>query len=301
MKKILFALTLCLYGVCTMAQTLTQDIAEIIRGKNASIGVAVVYDGKEVTLSNDGTVRYPLMSVFKIHVALAALHHLQENRICLDSTFHIRPEQMHTDTYSPLRDKYPGQGIDISYRDLVNYTVSHSDNNTCDVLIALAGGIGRVEAYVRQLGIGDFHLSETELSMNTDRMNCYKNWGTPLSVAKLMQKVFTGTLLTGDYFRCLKEALSGCSTGADKLKAGFPAGVRFGHKTGSSGRDASGVKIGDNDAGLIYLPDGSHCYVVVLIKDSKETDVQNARIMEEVARAVYTYSSISSMGTGAKK
>ena len=78
-----------------------------------------------------------------------------------------------------------------------------------------------------------------------------------------------------------------CSTGTDKLKAGLPTGVRFGHKTGSSDRTEMGIKIGDGDAGVIYLSDGSKCYIVVIIKDSKETDAENARIMENIASVVY--------------
>lgn len=35
------------------------------------------------------------------------------------------------------------------------------------------------------------------------------------------------------------------------------------------------------------MPDGSKCYLVVIIKDSKETDAENAKIMENIASAVY--------------
>lgn len=35
------------------------------------------------------------------------------------------------------------------------------------------------------------------------------------------------------------------------------------------------------------MPDGSKCYLVVIIKDSKETDAGNAKIMENIASAVY--------------
>ena len=51
-------------------------------------------------------------------------------------------------------------------------------------------------------------------------------------------------------------------TGANKLKGMLPAKTVVGHKTGSSDRNADGMKTADNDAGLVILPDGPeilHC------------------------------------------
>ena len=45
-------------------------------------------------------------------------------------------------------------------------------------------------------------------------------------------------------------------TGANKLKGMLPAKTVVGHKTGSSDRNADGMKTADNDAGLVILPDG---------------------------------------------
>ena len=50
-------------------------------------------------------------------------------------------------------------------------------------------------------------------------------------------------------------------TGANKLKGMLPAKTVVGHKTGSSDRNADGMKTADNDAGLVILPDAEilHC------------------------------------------
>lgn len=61
-------------------------------------------------------------------------------------------------------------------------------------------------------------------------------------------------------------------TGKDKLKAGLPPAIVLGHKTGSSDRDESGLKAGDNDMGFVRLPDGSRYSIAVFVKDSKEDD-----------------------------
>ena len=91
----------------------------------------------------------------------------------------IRSEQLHENTYSPLRDRYPGQDIRISYLDIIGYTVSHSDNNTCDLLIGFTGGIDKVDSCIKSLGITDLNLTETEADMHEDIRNGYLNWSTP--------------------------------------------------------------------------------------------------------------------------
>lgn len=78
-----------------------------------------------------------------------------------------------------------------------------------------------------------------------------------------------------------------CSSGKDKLKAGLPAGIPLAHKTGHSDRMPDGLQISDADAGVIYLPDGEKCFLVVLIKDSRETDRDNAGIMADIAGITY--------------
>ena len=53
-------------------------------------------------------------------------------------------------------------------------------------------------------------------------------------------------------------------TGANKLKGMLPAKTVVGHKTGSSDRNADGMKTADNDAGLVILPDGRKYYIARL-------------------------------------
>lgn len=228
MRNIILSMILCFSCTLAYPQVDTLEIGKIIQDKQAEVGVAVLYKDKVYTLSNNK--KYPLMSVFKFHVAVTALKKMEKENIALDSMVYIEPKQMHANTYSPLRDKYPGQRIHISYSDIITYTVTHSDNNTCDWLIGFVGGIEEVDAYIKSIGINAQDLTETEASMHENIMRCYNNWSTPLAVVELLKKVYTEAILTDKYFRFLEKAMLDCSTGTDKLKAGLPTGVRFGHK-----------------------------------------------------------------------
>ena len=88
----------------------------------------------------------------------------------------------------------------------------------------------------------------------------------------------------------MKKTLIETSTGTNKIRAGLPPEITLGHKTGSSGKSADGLTIADNDAGFIYLPDGRVCYLVIFVKDSHESDRNNARIIADIAKIIYNAS-----------
>lgn len=287
MKRTILSITFFCYCIVTFGQNLTQKIRETIQGKQASIGVAILYGDSTFVVGNDE--KYPIMSVFKFHIAVTTLKKMEADNISLDSMVHIESEQLRKNTYSPLRDNYPNQRIHISYRKLIEYTVAYSDNNTCDLLIGFVGGIDKVDSYIKSLGIRGLNLTETEDDMHIDIQNSYKNWSTPLSVAQFLKKVYTGNILAKEHFAFLENVMLDCVSGKDKLKAGLPAGIKIGHKTGHSDRTSNGVQIGTADAGVIYLPNEEKCYIVVLIKDSYESDGDNAQIMADIANVAYCH------------
>lgn len=288
MKKIISFMTLyCCCLVMAFSQDLTRKIENITQGKQASIGVAIIYGDQTLTIANDR--RYPIMSVFKLPIALTALKKMEADHISLDDMVYIEQDRILKNTYSPLREKYPDQGVYLSYRDIIKYTIIYSDNNTCDWLIHFVGGINKVDSYMKLLGIADINLTETENDMHQDITKCYNNWSTPLAMAQLLQKIHTENILNETHFIFLKESLLNCASGKDKLIAGLPSNIKLGHKTGHSDRTDDGIQIGDADAGVIYLPNGETCYIVVLIKDSRESDRTNAKIMADIGNITYQH------------
>ena len=58
-------------------QALEGKIAGFLKGKKATVGVAVLTD-KDETILHNNEVHYPLLSVFKFHVALAVLDKMEQ-------------------------------------------------------------------------------------------------------------------------------------------------------------------------------------------------------------------------------
>lgn len=260
------------------------EIKAFIKNKRARIGVAWMEDGRLNAVN--GERRYPMMSVFKLHVAVAVLRKMEREGVSPDTILYIRASQMEKDTYSPLLRLHPDADFSISMRELLRYSVAESDNNACDILIAYAGGTDMVSREMRSIGVKDFQITETEASMHADRNRCRNNSSTPASVVMLLRDIYEGGILTGIYADILQQTMLMTTTGADKIKAGLKPGMRLAHKTGSSDRTPEGVKTADNDAGAVIMPDGRRCYVAVFIEDSEESDADNAAITAGITKII---------------
>lgn len=265
-----------LYGSC-----IETRIDSILQGRNMTVGIYAKCG--EFCYQRNAREKFPLMSVFKVHVAMAVLERLVHEGVSVDSMVHVDKSSMHENTYSPLRDRNKGCDFDISVADLIRSSVSESDNNACDLLIDMVGGIRKVDRYVRRcLGVGGQKLMRTEYDMHRDVSDCRDNWTTPYAMVRVLEKVFDGA---PPVFGLLREAMFGTVTGCDKIRAGISPEIDVAHKTGSSDR-VEGIKIGDNDAAVVVLPTGEICYMVVFIKDSAESDAVNASVTAAMAREI---------------
>lgn len=279
-----------LFGAChpssrSPKQRMEQQTDSLLKDKKATVGVAVLTDEETIFLYNN-RIHYPLLSVFKFHVALAVLHKMDQEGTSPDSLIEVKASQLKPGTYSPLRDRFPDRDLSISLGELLRYSIALSDNHACDILIEYAGGIEAVNSYIKSVGIKDCNLTATEALMHSSG-NAYLNRSTPEEVARLLRIADKQPLFAPTYKHLLQTILQETSTGRDKLKGGLPADVIVGHKTGSSDRTAKGVKIADNDAGFVVLPNGQKYYIAVFVMESQESDSTNAALIAGISRIVY--------------
>ena len=288
-------LMMCLLLILPYAKAqhpLTKELDLLLQGKQAKVGVAVVFEGRD-TFTYNNQYHYPLMSVFKFHQALAVMNYLDTRQLPLETEIYVRKADLLPDTYSPLRDARPAGEFNISVGELLRYSISESDNNACDILFRYIGGTGVVDKYIRTLGIEDFKIEANEEKLNEAFEYQYINWTTPFAAVQVLEKFCTETLFQhSGYKEFLEKLMTGTVTGKDKLKAGLPQEVVLGHKTGSSGRNESGLKAGDNDMGFVRLPDGRQYNIAVFVTDSGEDDKTNAALISEISRKVYEYYSV---------
>lgn len=271
------------------AETLRRRLEDYTAGKKAQIGIAVIFDGKD-TLCIRNESSYPMLSVFKFHQALAVARHLERGGTSPDMLLHVEKTDLKPDTYSPLKDKYPQGGIDISVKELLNYTLQLSDNNACDILFRHVAGVKETDAFVRSLGIEDFAITATEEDMHRDKQLCYENRTSPLAAACLLD-LFVGSSLLGEPYRTLiRRIMTECETGKNRLPRPLTGTAAvIGHKTGTSDRNDNGQIIGTNDIGFVFLPDGRRYSIAVFVKDSEETPQDTEQIIADISAIVYRH------------
>lgn len=291
MIRFFIFISLSLITLQATAQTnipLRQEIQDIIQDKKATIGVAIIFDGTD-TLTVNNQYRYPTMSVYKFHQALAVLDYLNKHNLPLEQQVYVSKSALLPETHSPLRDKKPEGNFYMPIKELMQYSVSQSDNNACDILFNFLGGTAPVEQYIKNLGIQQIAITKTEQEMSEDFDNQYGNWTTPYAAVQLLEIFLQQELFASNYKIFLSDALIQTSTGKDKIKGLLPSGTIVGHKTGMSSRNSNGVKAGDNDLGFIKLPNNKNLSIAVFIVNSTEDDTTNAKIIAQISKAAYDY------------
>lgn len=291
MIRFFIFISLSLIILQATAQTnipLRQEIQDIIQDKKATVGVAIIFDGTD-TLTVNNQYRYPTMSVYKFHQALAVLDYLNKHNLPLEQQVYVSKSALLPETHSPLRDKKPEGNFYMPIKELMQYSVSQSDNNACDILFNFLGGTAPVEQYIKNLGIQQIAITKTEQEMSEDFDNQYGNWTTPYAAVQLLEIFLQQELFASNYKIFLSDALIQTSTGKDKIKGLLPSETIVGHKTGMSSRNSNGVKAGDNDLGFIKLPNNKNLSIAVFIVNSTEDDRTNAEIIAQISKAAYDY------------
>ena len=264
-------------------------LQHFVEQHHKQIGIAVIINGTD-TISINNSTQYPMMSVFKLHQAIAIAHTLDQQGISLDSILRIKRNEIKENTYSPMRNDYPTGDLSIPIRDLLQYTLLLSDNNACDILFDRILGVEATNDYIHSLGISDCAIAATEQDMHNQPEYCYSNWSSPLATAQLIDLLLTHQAGTGKYQPFIIQTMLKCNTGTNRIP-GFthPENVRIGHKTGTGGTNALGETTGINDVGFVLLPNKQRYVLTVFIKDAQGPISENERIISAISEMVYTF------------
>ncbi|PBJ15914.1 class A beta-lactamase, subclass A2 [Flavobacterium sp. ACN6] len=291
MKKNLFLLCISFFSLQTFSQTsadLRKNIEQIIASKNATVGVSMKGIEDKDTLSINGTLNAPMMSVFKFHIALTVLNQVDNGILKLDQKFFIKKEELLPDTWSPMREEFPDGNRDFTLDQLLRYTVSHSDNNGCDILLRIIGGTQTVQKFINKQGITDFVIKVNEQEMSIWE-NLYLNTTTPLATTELLEKFYKGQILKKATTKYLYQLMVETSRGKTWMKAGLPANTELAHRTGVSGTNDEDLRVAMNDIGIVKLPNGKHFILSIYLKNITEEMEDTEKIIAAITKAVWDY------------
>lgn len=276
-KIVLFVLVIISKNVFSQdIWELRQKVNQIVSNKEATTGVAIMgFDGQD-SLTITGDSHFPMQSVFKFHVALAVLSDVDKGKLNLNQKIKIDRMDLLPNLYSPIRDEYPN-GVTLSLSEILDYTVSQSDNVGLEVLLKLIGGPEVVEKYLKVNGIRYISIKINEIEQQANWDLQFKNWTTPKAANQTLEKFYTNTdhLLSKKNHDFLWKLMKKTKTGENSIRGKLPANTIIAHKTGHSGTNEKGITAAENDIGIIFLPNGKYFYLSVFVSNSKENKIRN--------------------------
>jgi beta-lactamase class A len=275
-----FALALALLGSTAHAQNLKQALAELSTEAGGTLSMSCSLPGTALPCDLNPSGKAPMQSVFKLPLALTALHLVEQGKFTLNQPIHFQPSDRIPHAYSPLQDKYPDANVDVPFRELLQMAVSLSDNVAADIVMRVIGGPGIVERYVKSIAITGFQLKDNEAALHHDPSAQYRNWMSPQAAIQLLRRLADHPPLNSNHLALINTWLQETNRAPNRIKGLLPPGTVVLHKPGSS--DAV-----SNDIGLIQMPDGRYLAIAIFLTDSRLDEAARDAIIAKAARAIY--------------
>lgn len=279
------SLTLALPGAS--AQTpLQQQVAHLAGEAQGKVSVACSLPGTTLDCGLNPHFHAPMQSTFKLPLAVAVLHAVEEGKLSLDQQIRFLPSDLYQGTYSPLQDAYPNANVDVPLHRLLELSAGRSDNTATDILLRLLGGPAPVQRYLNTLGLGAMEIRDSERSLHDEEQRQYRNFADPVAFVKLLRMLADKCPLSPEHTTLLLHILTASPTGPGRLRGLLPPTAAVAHKTGTSGYE-HGIAAATNDVGLITLPDGRQLALAVFITNAHADETAVEHTIAAIAEACY--------------
>ena len=256
--------------------SLADKINAIIERADIKAGVAAWHIESGVKYDVNGDQPFPMASTFKIPILAQACQQLTVGELSLETRVPLGDEDK---SLGSGILPYFESGLEPTVRDLLTLMIIISDNTATDIVVDLLGGAGKIENYMRQLGLPEIsfklnckellrHLFPPEVA-DLPKAEIHK-WALKNDVLRdglAFSKGAENNVSTADAMNALLEKMYGDLFPPDIRAVAFdilhkqqfnvrisrflPLGVKVAHKTGTIG----GIR---NDCGIIALAENSH-------------------------------------------
>ena len=296
---------------------LDKEIATIEQQSKGRLGVALLDLKDRKTWSHRGAESFPMQSVFKWPLAIAALQAVEAGKLKLDDRITIKRSEFSL-YHSPLAKAFKGESNTYPLRELIRLAAGESDNTAADILMREIGGPRVVSAMLKDGGISGIAIDRYERQFQPEVFGLPGfSWNDiidePAYRAKLAaldpnkrqaalqaalkdkrdsatpeaSVLFIEAQAKGNWLRepahnaLIDKIVTETKSGPDRIRAGLPQGARFAHRTGA-GLTMDGVNHATNDIGLVTLPNGRVFAIAVYLggstADAKAREAAHAAV-----------------------
>jgi len=299
---------------------LDKEIVAIEREAKGRLGVALLDLKDRKSWSHRGDEAFPMQSVFKLPLAIAALQAVEAGKLKLDDRITIRRSEFSL-YHSPLAKAFKGESNDYTLRELIRLTAAESDNTAADNLMRRIGGPKVVSDMLRAGGIAGISVDRYEREFQPEVFGLpgfgwyrvidepayrkelagldparrqaalaasfkdKRDKATPSASVLFLEAVAQGNWLREPAHKALVEKhMLDNAGGRERVRAGLPEGARYAHRTGL-GLTMDGVNHATNDIGIVTLPNGRVFAIAVYLAGSKADTKAREAAHAAVARA----------------
>jgi beta-lactamase class A len=282
-KKVVLFLLFTFTAFASFSQAVLQNkLDDYCKKYNAQIGVGVKIIGEKNGFYRLNETKFPMMSVYKLHLAIYVLKLVDEGKLRLMQEIQFTEKDIFSN-FGPLLEKFPSKKGKVNIFDLLNNIISYSDNNSCDLLFTLIGSPVEVEKFFHQKGFKGISIKWTEQQKHQKRSRIYENWIDLKTMTAILESLKNKKILSEGSTGLLMEFMAINFTGGKRLSYLIP-GYIVAHKTGTSDQNSKGITEAVNDVGLIPLKNGRILIISVFVKDSRENEETNEKIIAEIAK-----------------
>ncbi len=265
---------------------LLPKLEQLIATKKADVGVALLNLENGDAVSINGNKQYPMLSVFKFHIALTVLNKVDKGELSLQQKLLIKKSELLENTWSPFREKYPNGAIEITLQEALEWTIKWSDNNLCDILIRLVGGVEAIDAFINNPA---FVIKNDEEGMHQNWEAQFLNTTSPNFSNQLLKDFFEKEILSEKSTLFLYETMVATSVGKDRIKGKLPPNTEVAHRTGSSFTNKEGLTGAINNIGIVKLPNGNPLIISVFVCNTTEKFTDGETLIADIAKLAWDY------------
>jgi beta-lactamase class A len=231
-------------------QNLPLAWATLERRSGGRLGACLLDTGSGLSWSHRGAERFGMCSTFKLPLAGAVLHAIDQGRLAPDARLPLREAERvpHMPTTEPLMARGWATPLDLAQGAQVS-----SDNLAANVLLRALGGPEGFTQWLRDQGDATTRVDRYEPEMNRLLPGDERDTSSPEAFAATVARLCTGTLLHADSRARLLAWMEATRTGGRRLRAGLPKAWRSGDKTGTGFHETQPDRI--NDTAIFWPPE----------------------------------------------
>ena len=314
---ILVAASSCAHGAPLHDRLASAAVTPDGEGRVA-VSVLDLSVGTRASIHGDAWM--PMMSVFKLPLAVLALDQVDHGQLKLDQRLTIAEADVDDSENMPVATAWKNGEHAPTLEELLVWLIQYSDNTAADQLLALLGGGTAVTARLHALGVMGIQIVEPEVSIGA-RLECSgrpapaggwtfaaehscpdvpeaqkaaaaqhevaasNNVATPDGLVDLLARLDRGTLLTETSRRWLLRTMEGTRNGLRRIKGMLPLGTPVAHRPGTAYPGDMSVAI--NDVGIVTMPDGRRFAIAVMESGSRASFQAQEDTIARLARSAW--------------